>query len=310
MSEQATRGGGYEHALALVRSDLASRTGRPDLVGFESALTRANTEQRRRAWFVVFAIIAMIAVWVATIVAHPIAGTHPHRTARDLFETGLLPLTNMILCGILVWKPHAGAQMFVRACCWSMLVVTSLSRIDTASVIPWSLPLFALGCGASLLVLGNRGLEPERYQGVFVPTAHRVTLTWAMTLAVADMQTLLVVNQASGWQHGLTTACSVGMVLAAFGLYRLRAWGLWLNLAMNVLVATLVLNGSLLRTAPVLGSMLVATALAQIGLMLPLVRSIIRGEAQENPRLLKLGYRASRIIVVLLMLVVAVTAWL
>lgn len=306
MSDNEASRGGYEAALALVRDELAHDAGRPNLVQFESALERAEDAQRHRAWVAVIAFLGVSMAWIANMVAHPVVGACPRLTAGKIFEVGLLPILSLLSCAVLVWRPHVGAQMFVRACCWSYLVVSTFAMAGIPGALllmPWSLLAAALGSGTVLLVLGDRGLEPERYQGVFVPAAHRVTLTVAMILAMADLQALLAINQANHWSNPVANLCALGMLSAVLGLYRLRAWGLWLNLVMNVLVAALALDGDLLGTSPrALEYMFVLTTVAQLGLVFPLVRSIIRGQADEHPRLMRLGYRASRVIVSLIML--------
>ena len=128
-----------------------------------------------------------------------------------------------------------------------------------------------------------------------------------MILAVADMQTLLAVNQANTWVHPLTNACSVGMVVAVVGLYRLRAWGLWLNLALNLFISSLAISGNLAGVPDPLAASLVATAAIQVGLVIPLARAIVRGHAEEEEASSsRLGEWAMRTAVVVMMAVASV----
>jgi len=310
MNDSSRKRSSYEDILAMVRADAASTSMLHGEAGFQQALRLALRQERQRVIITIVVIATMLGTWVASFVWHPIANELcPWLEPHDVFDIGLVPAINLCLCIVLVMFPHAGAQMFVRACCWSYLVVCAFSTAATPGVMPLDFPVTALGCGTILLVLGAHGLEPERYRGVFVPLAHRVTLTWAMILGIADLQTLLAVNQAHRWMYPLPDACALGMVIAAFGLYRLRVWGLWLNLGMNAIVAALAVSNNLVGVSLPVAYTLAATAIAQTVLVIPLVRSILHGGTDEHPSLLRVMPWIARVIVALIMLTTIVFAW-
>jgi len=297
----------YAQTLAVIQERLESLPP-ADPTSFDLALTASNRTRRRRRGWAASALIFVVAVWAASVLLHPIpAALCDGLSRRVVVEMGLLPAGNVLLCLTLLRRDGVGAQMFVRACCWSYLVLGALGSTAAPGLLPWSFPAAAFGCGMALFALGDDGLRPEHYRGVFRPVAHRTALTWTMVLAVAHMQTLLAVNQANLWQHTIDVACGMAMVVAVVGLYRLRVWGLACNVGANLVIATLAVTGRLLGVPPAIAWMLAATALVQLVLVGPLLRSFRQGRVREAPRLQQAAALFGRLAIAALVLLGLVT---
>jgi hypothetical protein len=74
------------------------------------------------------------------------------------------------------------------------------------------------------------------------------------------------------------------MGLALHGLYRLKIWGLGLNIVANVLIAGMALGG-VLDLPDVLANLLAATAVAQLFIPAPLLFAMVKraGAALKKP---------------------------
>ena len=276
---------------------------------FGHALQQARSRDVLRRAVVSVLCLACVGAWLLTVALHPItSNVCPLLTQADVFEMGLFSSVSAFVCAVVVWWPQVGAQIYVRACCWSYLALGALGLMGAPEAFPVLFPAAAFGGGLSLLVLGGHGLEAERYGGTFAPVAHRTAMTWALVLASSDAMTLIAVSHADEWAHPLTNACAVGMVLATIGLFRLRAWALWLNLGLNLLVASLALTENLVGVFDPLSLGLAATAVAQLVLAAPVARSVLRGTVEEYPRWEQMGAYVGRACIVALLGVTATLA--
>lgn len=144
----------------------------------------------------------------------------------------------------------------------------------------------------ALIRLRNLGLEPGPGDRVFRPAAFRTHLVLALVMACADAQTLCfaaVLQIAGGLEHSLvawsgllTTACALVMIAAVWGVYRLRVWGLLLNVVGNVAIAWLALDGVLRLEFPI-GATLAITATMQLLLTVPLIATVLGDRDAGRP---------------------------
>ena len=302
----------FDAVLAQVQSSTPTP---PPVAAFERTLIRCTRARAGRRLVVTVACVLSIMAWILSILLHPIVDSVCSELPQsEVVGMGMFPVGAAAVCAAAVWFPQVGAQMYVRACCWSFLVLGTVGMLGVPGLFPVLLPVASITFGVALLVLGDQGLEPERYAGTFAPAGHRVAMTWALVLASSDALTLLVlassdaltliaVTQSHDYRFLLTDACTVGMIVALVGLFRLRAWGVWLNLGLNVLVASLALTGNLDGVFDPATYVLAATALVQLVLAIPLARSMLRGRVEEDPRWEYLAGWIGRLVVLSLILI-------
>lgn len=192
-----------------------------------------------------------------------------------------LPASLLVGAAGLVWRRELGGQLLVRAVLWSNLMLGALLCLAGGSHERVQGGIIALATGSALLVLGRAGLDQP--SAAFSPAAFRGSLVMALVMALADTQSLALfggLRLERGQFDDATPllACAGLMVLALVGLYRLRLWGLVLNLVANVVIAALALAGRL-DVPEELAWALATTAAIQLALPLPLVKAIVRGRA-------------------------------
>lgn len=292
----------YARLLEQLRDDSETEPSTPH---FEQVLRHIDRDRHR--WtvvriFVVASLLVASALAVASVFLHPIVPwICDNLTRQDMFHAVVLPVASLAIAGVALFGRSAGAAMLVRALLWSNLLLGGLATVAEPGVVPLVSVGGAICCGIGLLLLGERGLEPENYSGSFIPSAHREALTLIMILAVADAMTLVGWAQASRWYYPTPGAMGLLMLVGIAGLYHLRGWALLFNGAANVVIASLALAGALhLPTAVV--AALCSTAALQLVLLVPIARSIRAGQAFEHPRLARFGRVASRLVVVAVML--------
>lgn len=216
-----------------------------------------------------------------------------------------IPAVLCVVSAALVHRPHLGAQMLARAVWWGSLVIGSLIAMSSSASEAWYGSALAISMGLALVVLGRQGLEGDAEPGAFAPKAFRGSLILAMVMAMADTQSLLLFGglmlEADG-EISLALGCGVVMVIALVGLYRLKTWGLLLNLAANIAIAALGIAGVLDLPDPVVFA-LVITAVVQAVLPLPLLRAAAFGRdvTPSGSTLHRGGLLVSSFIVVVLM---------
>ncbi len=192
----------------------------------------------------------------------------------------LIPIGLLLLAAGLVWRPSLPSQLLVRAALWSNLLLGVLLSVNGQSIEQLPGGVVALATGAALLVLGRAGLDQP--SPAFSPAAFRGSLVLALVMALADTQSLALFGalqlDRSLSAAGPLLACAGLMVIAIVGLYRLRVWGLALNIAANLLIAGLALSGAL-EVPRLVAWTLATTAALQLLLPLPLVVAMVRGRA-------------------------------
>lgn len=176
------------------------------------------------------------------------------------------------------------AQTFARAIWWQGLafgLVLWLGHMfgSLHGAIATTVPLYLVGGVLAIAGAGKSGLDFESSH--FVPVAFRRSLTASLVMAMADTIALLFYAgivlidnplSATNLSHASAFAGSaLVMTVAIFGLYRIKVWGLALNIIANVLIATLALCG-VFELPEVIALGLAATAVAQLLLPLPLLK--------------------------------------
>jgi hypothetical protein len=190
-----------------------------------------------------------------------------------------VPGAAVAVAALLVHLRPPLAQMLARGALWSMLLLAALmAQLGNAQELRVAV-VIALGCGLSLLVLGNKGVHARSDR--FRPVAYRGTLFAALSLAVADtlslaFWSLIAVEANAGSTAAALAACAAVMLTGIVGLYRLKTWGLVVNVAANLFIAALVGAGAI-EVPAFVAVLLVTTAVLQLIVPLPVVVALLRG---------------------------------
>lgn len=230
----------------------------------------------------------------------------------------LLPLALLVFADRRSSVRRLDTQMLVRAIAWSNLVIGVLVSVwDFQEFALAGVPI-ALGSGVALLALGGHGLGMSGRW--FRPVAFRMQLLIALVMAMADAETLLFsgIVEAAGMRLAstrpdylamvalgvLTTPALLAaavMLLAVWGLLRMRTWAFLLNLVANLVIAGLALWGALELTLPVAGALSI-TAVIQLLLVVPILAAALGDDNPDRPPLRSWGPRVARSTVVVAML--------
>ena len=178
------------------------------------------------------------------------------------------------------------AQLFARAIWWQALafgVVLALGYVfgDVNGKIISAIPLYVIGGLFAIGGAGKAGLDFESSH--FFPVEFRRSLMASLVMAMADTIALLFYAGIVLTDHSLTTSALVDvaefsgaalvMTVAIVGLYRIKVWGLALNIVANVAIAGFAITG-VFDLPEVIAFGLAATAIAQLLLPLPLLKRI------------------------------------
>jgi hypothetical protein len=220
-----------------------------------------------------------------------------------------LPTGLLALSGLLLWRRSVGGQLLARAVWWSNLILGTLIATTGSSSERGIAALLALCTGGALIAVGRADLDETTPSGTFLPLAFRGTLICMLVMAMADAQSLLLfgaLEVTEPRQHYLAHTLSrealplvlaLPLLLSVIGLYRLRLWGLLLNLAASLTLALASLTEVLELPRP-LRIAYVVTATAQWLVSLPLLLALIRHRAPaERPSLEQRGYAATVLLV-------------
>jgi uncharacterized membrane protein (DUF2068 family) len=112
----------------------------------------------------------------------------------------------------------------------------------------------------------------------------------SMVLALADTQALLLYGALTLEERGSNALLHAGpflasagvMMLALWGLWNMRMWGFLLNIVANVIIAGLALSG-VFDLPGVLTGGLVATAVAQLLIPIPMIRAMLPARRRLAP---------------------------
>lgn len=185
------------------------------------------------------------------------------------------------------YRRSNSAQIFSNAIWWTNLVLGSLLA-NVHEEEPggrW----MAVGCAFALMVALARPL-PAPVGDRYAPAQYRSVLTLALILAIADTQTLvcfasMMAAAAFGRAHGdlgiaelWVIPAALAMLVSCVGLYRLKTWGLILNLGSNLAIAfcALVLLGGQKGAMPV-AVFLTSTAVLQLIVAAPVYYRVASG---------------------------------
>lgn len=185
------------------------------------------------------------------------------------------------------------AQLFARAVWWQALAFGLVLAIghatgDVNGPISAATPLYVLGGVLAIAGAGRVGLDFESAH--FVPVAFRGSLTASLVMAMADTIALLfyagivLVDGSMRMDtliHAAEFAGSASVMLVAIaGLYRIKVWGLALNIGANILIASLAVSG-VFDLPEVIAFGLAATAIGQLLLPIPLLKRMASKPAAD-----------------------------
>lgn len=175
------------------------------------------------------------------------------------------------------------AQIFGRAVLLQGALFCTLALINAAlfrDISPKMLSemVFALAVVIwPLAVIGRRGLSTD--SKVFAPSAFRTTLIASLMLGLVDTWGLIFYS-AMMEEVGPMLLSAAVMGVALYGLYRMKVWGLGLCVVANVVIATFAMTG-VFDLPEVLAWGLVTTAILQLMLPLPLLKSVFMGAQRQ-----------------------------
>jgi hypothetical protein len=211
------------------------------------------------------------------------------RSWNDSLPAALwLPTLLLASSAALIWRRHVGGQLLARAVWWSNLLLGTLIASSGANNERTIAALLALFTGGALIAVGRADLDEATPSGSFLPTAFRGTLICMLVMAMADAQSLLLFGALELTEphrfagallpRALPIAIAAPLLLSVIGLYRLRLWGLLLNLAASLALAVLAVTSTLDLPGPLLVAYTV-TAAAQWLAALPLLVALVRHRA-------------------------------
>jgi hypothetical protein len=226
-----------------------------------------------------------------------------------------LPTGLLIASAALVWHGRLTSQLLARAVWWSNLLLGALLAVSGASSERALGGWLAISTGAALLAAARRGLDTE---SAFSPVAYRTSLMGILVMALADAQSLLLfgtlqLTEKRSWHEGVATLAlwlAGAALVAIVGLYRLKLWGLVLNLIVNVAIVGVALGGLLDLPTPLLWAY-VATSTLQLVLATPLVIALVRRVKPQAraPKLSRFGFAPQAIAIAGLMAISAACAF-
>ncbi len=294
----------YEHAMEQWKSETAATPPPP--------ISRIDTLHRMGADPVVvsplraMAIRAMLSVAILGFVGMALIEQllmQPYMRSGRSFAVAV-PIATLLLAMAWLRRQDLAKQMMVRALGWSTLVIGTIISAFGLTEYCMVGPFIALGSGAALLLMGNRGLGVTSRS--FQPIAYRNHLQLALVMATADAGTLLF---GAAMQVGIfvqkgtieylylgipTLLCGLIMAIAVWGIYRLRTWALVLNILANLGIAYVALSGYLGLTIPVAAA-LAATATMQLILPVPILAVALGDPLRDRSPLGRLGGHALKL---------------
>lgn len=283
----------YEQALELAKGH------RPTPPEFQTLSLPAGAKKWRS---IGLRVAIVVALYGYLVMADEAFEAPTALLGGDTLVALALPAGLLLWCLWLAGSSVFRGQLALRALLWSNLIIgVVLALFIEAPVAGLSGALVGVGCGGALLLAGRRGLETLANDPTFRPSAFSARLVFALILAVADAQTLLfsaVIKSGCGrlfspdstWSLGdawhaswLVWLCAATMLLAVWGVLRLRVWAIVLNVVANFVIAYWALGGDLGVSSPVAGA-LAWTAAVQLFVPVPLLAAMLgdRGVVRES----------------------------
>ncbi len=229
--------------------------------------------QRRKTW---------LGAAVAALALVPMATSMP-------WAFWLLP-PMFVLAGWLSTRRSFGSRLLAHGLWWQGVLQGTLLGVAGQDAHYVGAGMMML-IGSALALHGSHHpsqTEPPPPESPFQPVAFKGLLTASMTLAISDMMGLLIFGGLSiePWGSPVAGAAlmtmGVVMAVAVYGLYRLRVWGMGLNLLANLLIAALVTLGGAGSIEPMLALWLMATTTLQFALNAPVLRAMWRSSAAST----------------------------
>ena len=194
-----------------------------------------------------------------------------------------LSVASLGFAAVLLHFNRLGGQLLTRSILWANLLgggaVLAMGR-QLDSVPAW---LFPISMGVALAAMGGRGTHPDSGRGTFSPKAFRRTFMATIVTALVGAQWAVGLGALSIWLGGwMPVAWPVffgyaGLAAAgAYGLYRLRTWGLGALSLGNIAFLAGAFSTYGGDQLTVLGP-LIAAAIVQLVMLLPVFARIVRG---------------------------------
>lgn len=185
----------------------------------------------------------------------------------------------------LFFRKNLGSQMLTRALWWQTLLFGVLLLASERGAGFAIACFMSMGALMALVGAGRIGPTEEDEDSPFHPIAFRTPLMIALVLAIADTVTLFLYAgvglERFSINSPLLTVAGIAMLVGLHGMYRLKLWGVALNLVTNLVVAGLILHGVFEIPAP-LNAGLIATALIQLFLPIPMLGKIIENVCNDG----------------------------
>ena len=215
-----------------------------------------------------------------------------------------IPTMLFVVGGLLLHVQTPVMQMLGRSALWTSVVFqlflahawfqSAQQSTHEFSCLFLATPVIAVVAGCvALLLAGHNGLQGG-LQGEskhFKPVAHRGILTTALVLAMADTLSLLLWASIAFFASNMgiipfaLAGCAGLMLVGVVGLFRLKTWGLIVNLVSNLFVAWL--TWFEIIDIGELKLVFVTTAIFQLIVPLPLIYTIVTGKPIPTPPWLK-----------------------
>lgn len=257
----------YEIAVQRARATIAGAPTRlPDFAAVHAALEKPQPRPSRTRR--VIATVGALAAALTMLLDAAISV----QWGAPVLVTLAVPVVLLLASSVWIQRPTFSSQLLARAVWWAYLVFGVIWSLGPADSLPLLGGVVSAGCGIGLLAAERHGLMRGGTGERFDPVAVRGTLIVSIIVAMADAQVLGLLSTV-GLEAGVSTprniglgVCALGLATGAWGLSRLRAWALGLNLVatvagLTILVAAPSSGGAL---APVLGSSLVVQLLLPV----------------------------------------------
>lgn len=275
---------GFDYAKALESARRQHAKLAPNAVNVDAWVAR-STRRRHIALLrqIIAALLALLVlgVWLVSSLGHPTSvATCEWVTGPAVLRYGVVHVVGFCVGAAFVQRRSTWARMIVAAAWWSSLLAATVGVWTQPGALPVLMPTMAFASAAGLLMLPAEAYEDG--SGDFPLRVHRRAIVVMLTLAIADVETLAsaAVNHDEPGMLGyalLDGVAAAVMLVGVIGLYRLRGWGLLLTLTANVCVAGAAWSGVLVYD-PGFAALLTVTAMLQMMLGVPLLRTLWRGD--------------------------------
>lgn len=219
-----------------------------------------------------------------------------HVSDSELFMLGLIYTAALAATGLLALVRSVGALLFARSVWWSAFGLAALVVLFARHETPLTYVMFGMQAATAVALLASRRIKPPRSGTELTPVAYRGAITLSMIMALADAQALgwlgltqLFLRDIDGIQRfGLPGAAMLGAaciaMIALYGLYKLRLWGLVLSTLTTAAIGALAFTPVFgMRGAGPLPYAFALSAVVQIALLTPLFAAIVRRRAPAPP---------------------------